>query len=323
MSPGGVLFAAAPTLSSISWTPISIAKLRFLGVNQVVSAIPLPSITISPDSSEISAYFGPEAKTATAALSTLAQVYNQRFDLQRAFPPGPTLGENLLRWARIWGITKDSARGVLKGFSQFFSQTYSKSKLLATVPIFTVHRLLPKPEVVRGDKTVAYVYTLSRHPFVMWIPKAFVSDPTGSFWQLVGNHSLPQLSEDAFIQGFYRNLARRPATLVRLVKYQPGTEFTTVAAIMFAGGLVVLRITPEQGEHITVNGRPTRWIPIDGGLFTGITVPKGPVLIKIDYLNTPLSISLWISITMTLFLVVSLLVLGFYTISKWGAGQVQ
>jgi hypothetical protein len=78
----------------------------------------------------------------------------------------------------------------------------------------------------------------------------------------------------------------RPAQGLIGIRRSATTESVVLRARAKSQGLAVLRDTYLSGMHCLVNKRPVTCYPVDGGLWTGVSVPAGVFTATLDYVST-------------------------------------
>lgn len=308
----GVLFAAAPTLSSIRWSTASLDRLRFLGIDQLVSPSALPRITLQPDVPAIAKEFPNNFQSMLSAIGAIAAVYNERSDLQHAFPAGPSLETSLLAWASTDGVTTDSAQSVLRPYAPLISEAYRVTNTLKSLALFNFISTLPAPHIFKANNATTFVYTINSSPSLVWAPTHIAFAAPASFWHRAARATLSLLRSTAYYNKPLDQPHLKPAHQVTVVSYAPGTQITTLKLSAGRGGLVVLRQTPVPGERLSVNHKDVQWVPVDGGVFTGVAIPRGVSIIEVNYLGPVLRVSWWISLVVSLLLLLGCIILTVY-----------
>lgn len=80
------------------------------------------------------------------------------------------------------------------------------------------------------------------------------------------------------------------------------TESVVIGTRAKTGGLAVLRDTYLSGMHCQVNGRPQKCYPVDGGLWTAVSVPAGVARATLDYVSTGVHLEFDVAIAGTVVL---------------------
>jgi hypothetical protein len=80
------------------------------------------------------------------------------------------------------------------------------------------------------------------------------------------------------------------------------TESVVIGTRAKTGGLAVLRDTYLSGMHCQVNGRPQKCYPVDGGLWTGVSVPAGVARATLDYVSTGVHLEFAVAVAGTVIL---------------------
>lgn len=318
-SPAGVIFAAAPTMSELPWSAHLSSALRFLGVDQIVSPTEVPLVYVNQ--SALASGLLRNGELGRRALRALLSVYMARPDLIKAYPPGKGLGEELLRWAIAYGTTVDAASKTLAPFSDEYRTFYQARLTHPDLHFFTVGK--GRELSIQANGQTTYVYTLNTAPSVIWTPQRLDRRRVSSYYQDLRRGEFATLDSTAFVPPQTKAIALVPH--VTLISQSIGTQYQIFSMRASRTGLVVLRVTPTSSQQVSVDGRRVSWIPVDGGLFMGIKIPKGLSKVTIDYLGGTTLLSLWISVTLSAALMLSLLGLlaagWFIRASKYGVSS--
>jgi len=80
------------------------------------------------------------------------------------------------------------------------------------------------------------------------------------------------------------------------------TESVVIGTRAKTGGLAVLRDTYLSGMHCQVNGRPVTCYPVDGGLWTAVSIPAGVARVTLGYVSTSVHLEFDVAIAGTIIL---------------------
>ena len=145
-----------------------------------------------------------------------------------------------------------------------------------------------RPQEARGSPKNVYAYrVVGADPLVQPTAVPVPVASTAAALQKVSHELSPALlrfPSKAFVTTGAAHL--RAARGVRGIDRRATAEHVWITLHTVTAGLAVLRESYEPGMHAVVDGRAVPASPVDGGLWTAVTVPSGTSHVVLDYATT-------------------------------------